>query len=154
MKKSRFTETQIVAVLKEHEAGVATKDLCRRHGVSPAWRCPIRYAAGQCDFQGLGRYWRCKPPQLSTCPRITQGYTSGPFGKSPSGSGVRKRPISARADRRHAERGEPRRENVLPPQISCETRCYEVLRQDVGRANVAVLSLGAWPARSARCGAF
>ena len=36
MKKSRFTETQIVAILKEHEVGVATKDLCRRHGVSPA----------------------------------------------------------------------------------------------------------------------
>ena len=36
MKTSRFTETQIVAILKEHEAGVATKELCRRHGVSPA----------------------------------------------------------------------------------------------------------------------
>jgi putative transposase len=36
VKKSRFTETQIVAILKEHEAGVATKDLCRKHGVSPA----------------------------------------------------------------------------------------------------------------------
>jgi len=36
VKKSRFTETQIVAILKEHEAGVATKELCRRHGVSPA----------------------------------------------------------------------------------------------------------------------
>jgi putative transposase len=36
VKKSRFSETQIVAILKEHEAGVATKDLCRRHGVSPA----------------------------------------------------------------------------------------------------------------------
>jgi putative transposase len=36
VKKSRFTETQIVAILKEHEAGVATKDLCRNHGVSPA----------------------------------------------------------------------------------------------------------------------
>jgi putative transposase len=36
VKKSRFTETQIVAILKEHEAGVATKDLCRNHGISPA----------------------------------------------------------------------------------------------------------------------
>jgi putative transposase len=36
VKKSRFTETQIVAILKEHEAGIATKDLCRKHGVSPA----------------------------------------------------------------------------------------------------------------------
>lgn len=36
MKKSRFSETQIVGILKEHEAGIATKDLCRRHGVSPA----------------------------------------------------------------------------------------------------------------------
>lgn len=36
MKKSRFTETQIVAILKEHDAGIATKDLCRNHGISPA----------------------------------------------------------------------------------------------------------------------
>jgi putative transposase len=36
VKKLRFTETQIVGILKEHEAGIATKDLCRRHGISPA----------------------------------------------------------------------------------------------------------------------
>ncbi len=36
MKKSRFSETQIVGILKEHEAGIATKDLCRKHGISPA----------------------------------------------------------------------------------------------------------------------
>ena len=34
MKGKRFTEEQIIAVLKESEAGAKTKDLCRRHGIS------------------------------------------------------------------------------------------------------------------------
>src|SRR5580658_6619503 len=36
MKSKRFSEEQIIAVLKESEAGAKTKDLCRRHGISEA----------------------------------------------------------------------------------------------------------------------
>ena len=42
MKRKRFTEEQIIGVLKESEAGGKTDDICRRHGISSAtfysWR--------------------------------------------------------------------------------------------------------------------
>jgi putative transposase len=36
MKKSRFTEERIIAILKEHHAGLSAADLCRKHGISDA----------------------------------------------------------------------------------------------------------------------
>ena len=36
MKRSRFTEEQIIGILKEQEAGAKTVDVCRKHGISDA----------------------------------------------------------------------------------------------------------------------
>lgn len=36
MRKSRFSEEQIIGFIKKHEAGISTQDLCRKHGLSPA----------------------------------------------------------------------------------------------------------------------
>src|SRR3954465_6209826 len=45
MKKSRFSEEQIIAILKQHQAGVPVADLCRKHGISHAtfygWRSRV-----------------------------------------------------------------------------------------------------------------
>lgn len=42
MKRSRFTEEQIIGILKEHQAGLSAVELCLRHGISDAtfynWR--------------------------------------------------------------------------------------------------------------------
>ena len=42
MRRSRFSEEQIIAILKEHAAGLGTAELCRKHGISDAtfykWR--------------------------------------------------------------------------------------------------------------------
>ena len=42
MKRSRFTEEQIIGILKEHQAGLSASELCRKHGISDAtfynWR--------------------------------------------------------------------------------------------------------------------
>ena len=36
MKSSRFSEEQIIGILREHEAGIPTADICRKYGISSA----------------------------------------------------------------------------------------------------------------------
>ena len=36
MKRNRFSEEQIIGILKQHQAGLGAKELCRKHGISDA----------------------------------------------------------------------------------------------------------------------
>ena len=55
MKKSKFSETQIVSILKEGDAGLPIKDLCRKHGISSATYYNWKAKYGGLDASELKR---------------------------------------------------------------------------------------------------
>ncbi len=55
MKKSKFSETQIVSILKQGDAGVPVKDLCRQAGISPATYSQWKSKYGGMDASDLKR---------------------------------------------------------------------------------------------------
>jgi putative transposase len=55
MKKSRFTEAQIIGMIKEQEAGLPTAELCRKHGLSPATFYKLKAKYGGMDLSDAKR---------------------------------------------------------------------------------------------------
>lgn len=55
MKRSRFTDDQIIGILKEHEAGISAADLCRKHGIGGIFAayCTVDFQEG--DFRNVNR---------------------------------------------------------------------------------------------------
>ena len=49
MKKTRFSETQILSILREAESGLKVNDLCRKHSMSPA-----TYYSWKSKYSGMG----------------------------------------------------------------------------------------------------
>jgi putative transposase len=52
VKKTRFSEEQIIAVLREQEGGMKTADVCRKHGISSA-----TLHAWKARYGGMGSCW-------------------------------------------------------------------------------------------------
>ena len=54
MRKSRFTEEQIIGMIKEQEAGLPTAEVCRKHGLSPAtfYKLKAKYGGLRCPMPG------------------------------------------------------------------------------------------------------
>ena len=55
MRKSRFTEAQIIVIIKEQEAGLPTSELCRKHGLSPATFYKLKAKYGGMDLSDARR---------------------------------------------------------------------------------------------------
>ena len=55
MKRSRFSEERIIAILREQEAGIATAGICRRHGVSSATFSAWKAKSGGLDVSQARR---------------------------------------------------------------------------------------------------
>jgi len=55
MRKSRFTDGQIIGMIKEQEAGLPTADLCRKHGLSPATFYKLKAKYGGMDLSDAKR---------------------------------------------------------------------------------------------------
>ena len=55
MRTIRFTEAQIIGMIKEQEAGLPTSELCRKHGLSPATFYKLKAKYGGMDLSDAKR---------------------------------------------------------------------------------------------------
>ena len=55
MRKSRFSEAQIIGILKEQQAGLPVAELCRKHGISAATFCTWRSKYGGMEASDVRR---------------------------------------------------------------------------------------------------
>src|SRR4051812_49555989 len=100
MRTSRFTEEQIIGIVREHEAGAKLMELCRRHNVSPAtfykWRAKYGGGGGppaQRPPAPRGGEPPPQPPPGRPPPRKSalQGFLAKKRGKPPRRGGARGR---------------------------------------------------------------
>lgn len=70
MRKSRFTEEQIIAILAEQERGMATAEVCRRHGLSSATFYKWKAKFGGLDVSDARRLKTLEQGEPSEAPSV------------------------------------------------------------------------------------
>ena len=72
MKRSRFSDEQIIGILKEHQAGLGAKELCRKRGVSEAT-----------FYKWRSRYGGIEVSEAKRLQSLEEGETVCPSGAGP-----------------------------------------------------------------------
>ena len=81
MRKSRFTETQIIGMIKEREAGVTVVEVCRKHGISPASFYKLKAKYGGMDVSDARRLKQLEEDRAIEAPLVRAQW------RGPSSSG-------------------------------------------------------------------
>ena len=78
MRQSRFTEAQIIGMIKEQEAGMPTADVCRKHGLSPStfYKYKSKYGGMEVSDVAKMRVLKTRMPSSSVCSPIRCWTTS------------------------------------------------------------------------------
>ena len=88
MKRSRFSDEQIIAIVKEQEAGMATAEVCRRHGISGAtfykWKSKYGGQVGAGQILTPHKPPACPSPLASTRRRFALRYIDPSSRHAPS----------------------------------------------------------------------
>ena len=119
MKGSRFSEEQIIGVLREHEAGAKTEEVCRRHGISSATLYKWKSRYGGLEVSEARRLKALEDENRRLKKLLVEQELMAGTGRLPLS---RSRPRAARSSSRRQAPQRPSRSNAAPVPLRARIR--------------------------------